>query len=211
MKTNNFLTTIFCSLLFLVSCNNESKQTAEAANSEAASTSGTTYTIAADSSSVVKWKGVMLGVKEHFGTIDLKEGTLNVNNGQISGGSFTIDMTTIKAADANYDTKTGATPERLLGHLSSPDFFDVANNPTSTFVIDSVSGNEAIGTLTIRGKSNTETVKNIIVKEENGTVKASGTLTYDRKKYSVAFDMPMKDMVISNDIEITVEFTGSKK
>ena len=210
MATKNLFIGIICSTLFFVSCNTANKQTDEAAT-ESPSTQEMAYAITTNSTSVVKWKGVMLGVKEHFGTISLKEGTLSVNNGQVSGGSFTFDMTTIKPTDANYDTKTGATPERLVGHLTSPDFFDVANNPTSSFAIDSVNGNEAIGTLTIRGKSNSEVLKNIVVKEENGTVKASGTLTYDRKKYGVAFDMPMKDMVISKDIEMAIEISGSKK
>jgi hypothetical protein len=54
-------------------------------------------------------------------------------------------------------------------------------------------------------------VKNIVLTEENGTVKATGTLTFDRKKYGVAFDMPVKDMVISNDIELTIELNGAKQ
>ncbi|MBK8659129.1 MAG: YceI family protein [Bacteroidetes bacterium] len=56
----------------------------------------------------------------------------------------------------------------LLGHLSSPDFFDIANNPTASFVISSVEGNTAKGTLTIRGKANEETLTNVTLTEADG-------------------------------------------
>ncbi|MCW5908084.1 MAG: YceI family protein [Chitinophagales bacterium] len=206
MKKRKLTMVALAILTVLASCNNQpTEQTTETQTTAASGT----YTIDA-AASTVKWKGVMLGVKEHFGTVNLTQGILTVENGSVKEGSFTVDLNTITPTDANYDEKSGYGKEKLVAHLSSPDFFDVANFPSATFVIENVNGAEATGTLTVRGKSNTETVKNISVAEENGTVKATGTLTFDRKKYGVAFDMPMKDMVISNDIELTVELNGTK-
>lgn len=209
-KVNALMATVICATLFATSCNN--KPTTDEATTVAVDSTATeeTYTIATDSTSFVSWKGVMLGVKEHFGKISFKEGSLSTKGGQLTGGSFTVDMSTIVPLDATYDEKKGSTKEKLVGHLSSPDFFDVANNPTATFVVKSVNGNSAVGTLTVRGKSNEETLTNIVISETEGSLKANGNLKFDRKKYDVAFDMPMKDMVISNDIELAVELTAKK-
>ncbi len=206
---NYLLLSVVSALIFFASCNSDNKASEKSASSETAQAGETTYIIANDSTSMVKWKGVMLGIKEHYGTITLKEGTLTVNNGQLKSGSFVFDMNTIRPTDANYDAKSPR--ENLVKHLLSPDFFDVANHPLSTFTIDSVYGSEANGTLTIRGNSNKETLKNITVSEESGTLKASGLLTYNRKNYGVKFDMPMKELIISDDIEMTIELTGTKK
>lgn len=207
MKKLQLFFPVIAAVAILASCN--SKPATEETTTTTTAVA-TTYTIDTATSNV-KWKGVMLGIKEHFGNVKLTQGTLSTEGAAVKGGSFTVSLTSIQPTDSTYDVKAGYTPEKLVGHLSSPDFFDVANFPTATFVIDSVNGTEATGTLTVRGKSNTETVKNIVVTEENGAVKATGTLTFDRKKYGVAFDMPVKDMVISNDIELTIELTGAKQ
>lgn len=189
------------------SCNNKP---AEETTAVAVDSTGTeaTYTVNTDNSSFVLWKGVMLGVKEHTGKVSFKEGSVTVKGGQLVSGNFTVDLGTIAPLDTNYNEKS--TKEKLIGHLSSVDFFDVANFPTASFVVKTVSGNTATGTLTIRGKSNEETLSNIVISETDGTLKASGQLKFDRKKYDVKFDMPMKDMVISNDIELSIELTGKK-
>ena len=97
----------------------------------------------------------------------------------------------------------------LLGHLASPDFFAVDSFPTATFEIAAVEGNTATGKLTVRGKSNDEKVTDIVITEENGVAKASGKLSFDRQKYNVKWKAPMKDVVLNDAIELTVELTGN--
>ena len=198
---------LICAVAFFASCNNKPKEAAAATAIDSTAVQAT-YTVNADSSSFVIWKGVMLGVKEHMGKVSFKEGNLTVKGGQLVSGTFTVDLGTIAPLDTNFNEK--ATKAELIGHLSSADFFDVANFPTASFVVKSVNGNSASGTLTVRGKSNDETLNNIVVNENNGTLKASGQLKFDRKKYDVKFDMPMKDMVISNDVELNIELTGKR-
>ena len=152
----------------------------------------------------------MLGVKEHTGLINFTEGKLTAKGNQLTGGTFTVDMKSIKVTDKNYDEKSGYGVNKFLGHIASADFFDVANNPAATFTITSVTGNEATGTLKIRGKENTETLKNISITENNGTINAKGTLTFDRKKYDVVYDTGAKDMIISNDVALEIAMTGKK-
>jgi polyisoprenoid-binding protein YceI len=104
--------------------------------------------------------------------------------------------------DKNYDAAKGNTAEKLVGHLSSADFFDVANHPTASFEITEVAedGSSAKGKLTVRGITNEETVKNITLAD--GTL--NGTLTFDRTKYDVAWTHPVKEMLISNDIALVI-------
>lgn len=207
--------TLFSSIALAVviaSCGNEQKPAEETTAVIATTGEETTYSINNDSTSRVLWKGVMLGVKEHTGTANFSEGKLTAKGNQLTGGTFTVDMNSIKVTDKNYDEKSGYGVNKFLGHIASADFFDVANNPSATFTITSVNGNEATGTLKIRGKENVETLKDISISitENNGTISAKGTLTFDRKKYDVAFDTGAKDMVISNDVALEITLTGKK-
>src|SRR5436190_15100488 len=65
----------------------------------------------------VVWKGKKV-TGAHNGTVALKSGQVELKNGQLTGGNFVIDMTTI----SNDDLK-GETRDKLMGHLKSDDFF----------------------------------------------------------------------------------------
>jgi polyisoprenoid-binding protein YceI len=132
-----------------------------------------------------------------------------MKDGKITGGSFTADMTSMTPTDKNYSPEEGSTPEKLVGHLSSADFFDIENYPSAKFEIKSVEGNSATGMLTIRGITNEEKVENIIFSNDGTTVKIMGDLIFDRKKYDVSWDSPVKDRILSNDIELKIELIGS--
>lgn len=164
------------------------------------------YNIDAATSSV-DWKGVMLGIKDHTGGVAITEGNFKVEAGKVVAANVTVDLTKISITDSNYDAQS--TPDKLVGHLQSPDFFDVANHPTAKFVTRGTDANgNILGELTVRGITNAETVTNVSFDAATGT--ASGTLTFDRKKYNVSFDVPMKDMVISNDIVLNIRLKASK-
>lgn len=201
MKTTNLLLTIAASGgILLASCGSTEKPATE--NAEAPSEAPAEVVEAAvnlDESSV-KWEGEMLGIKAHWGYITLSEASLSMAGDKLAGGSFVVDMTSIDPKDDVYTEEQ--TPEKLVGHLSSPDFFDVANHPTASFEITSVSedGATATGNLTVRGVTNEETVENISIAD--GIV--NGTLTFDRKKYDVAWDAPMPDAILSDEIPLTI-------
>jgi polyisoprenoid-binding protein YceI len=158
--------------------------------------------------STVKWTGTMLGVKSHYGMVNLTEGSLSVKGGQVTAGSFTADLKTIAPQDTNFNEKSPK--EGLIGHLSSADFFAVDSFPTASFVIKSVEGNTATGDLTVRGRTNSEKVTDIVVTEDAGTVKTTGKLVFDRQKYGVAFKAG-KDVVLNDNIELEITLTGTQK
>lgn len=160
--------------------------------------------------SKLTWKGEMLGVYSHEGILKITKADLNMEDGAITGGSFSVDMKSMTPTDKNYNPDEGKSPEKLVSHLSSADFFDVENHPTATFVLTSVKGNTAKGNLTVRGVTHEETVENIsIAKHGEEGVVISGDLVFDRKNYDVSWDSSMKDMVLSNDISLRIILIGS--
>ena len=202
MKKTHLLLTIAASTsLFLASCGGTQEPVAETAPET--TVESVTKTIDA-SASTVNWVGKMIGIKAHNGTIALKEGSVDMEGDKVVGGNFVIDMTTITPLDDNYaaDGSAQGTRAMLLGHLGSADFFAIEENPTASFEVTGTNEDGSVaGNLTVRGKTNPETVTNVVVAD--GTV--SGTLVFDRKKYDVAWDSPMKDAVLSNDIELQIE------
>ena len=152
------------------------------------------------STSTVEWKGVMVGIYSHNGFVSIKEGNLVWQGNSITGGSITIDMETMNQSDSLYRTEEN----KLVAHLKSPDFFDVANFPTATFEITSSEQgtNTVYGNLTIRGITESEVVENVIFDGE--TKSATGTLKFDRQKYGVAYKGSKKDMLVGDEVEMTI-------
>ena len=157
--------------------------------------------------SMVGWKGTVAGVKDHTGTLKFTEGTVNMEGDKVAGGSFTVDMASMVATDENYDEEH--TSEMLIGHLSSPDFFDVANNPTAMFKITGMEGDDVVGELTLHGKTNPEKVTNVTVSEEGGKKMVSGTMVFNRQNYDVVYGIA-GDMIISDDIELDIKLVAGE-
>jgi polyisoprenoid-binding protein YceI len=201
----------------LASCGTDNSNTTDTTTATPAQTATNTAPSGAEVSydidpaaSQINWKGTMLGVKQHFGTVSFVDGNLMVQGGQLVDGRFTADLNSIRPLDENYapDTETEGTRSKLIGHLKSGDFFDVANHPNATLDIIEVSGSTAKANFTVRGVTHTETIENIVVTETDGVVKATGTMTFDRQKYGVAWSSGMQDAVLSDNIELNVELTG---
>ena len=152
------------------------------------------------STSSVEWKGVMVGIYSHNGFVSIKEGNLVWQGNSITGGSITIDMETMTQSDSLYKTEEN----KLVAHLESPDFFDVANFPTATFEITSSekSTNTVYGNLTVRGITDSEVVEDVIFDVEKKS--ATGTLKFDRQKYGVAYKGSKKDMLVGDEVEMTI-------
>lgn len=209
MKKLNVLALAGLTMLFMA-CAEEKPATDENAdantseNTDAPATP-VNYTVDTELSSVT-WKGTMLGLYSHEGTVNITEGIVMMTGSDVTGGKIGIDMTSITPTDAGYSEEK--TPEMLVQHLSSDDFFSVENFPTAMFALESVKEGTGTGSLTLRGNSNSEEITGLTVAEEEGTVKISGTMTFDRKKYEVAFDHPAEDMVISDDIELSFVIVG---
>lgn len=152
----------------------------------------------------VSWIGKKVTGK-HSGTLAFKEGYLEMDGDNITGGKFVIDMTSLQVTDL----KAGKGKEKLEGHLNSPDFFGVEAFPTATFEITQTSsdGNgtySLAGNLTIKG--HTEAIK-VLFKKEGNT--ATTTFKVDRTKYGITYNSGsffdnLKNKAINDEFELTV-------
>ena len=174
--------------------------------------------------SEIRWRGTK-PAGEHYGTVDLKEGLLVLENDQISGGSFTIDLNTIVNEDLEGDMNS-----RLVGHLKSEDFFFTENYPEAIFEIVSVKDisddasdeeitttHEITGNLTMRGKTNSISFPAMIQAEDDRIKVKTNEFSIDRTKWGVNFKSKtvfaeFKDDFISDmmNIKLEVEFVVSE-
>jgi polyisoprenoid-binding protein YceI len=209
MKKEFFAASIV--MLTLASCGGETAPTSAptAVSAPSVMKGDATLTIDATSSKLL-WKGEMLGLYSHNGQINFTSGKVNLKDGKIISGEAVIDMNSIKPLDDAYEATGQKTKEGLVGHLSSPDFFDIANNPTASFAITSISGNSGKGNLTLRSTTLEETIQDIVITPQGESVKINGSVTFDRTKYGVKFAMPVKEKVLSNDIIMNFEIVAKK-
>ena len=124
-------------LLCLSACN-QTNDTAKATASEPKSApvpaaEAIEYKAMTDKSRMV-WIGAK-ATGNHNGSIQLREGSLAVKDNKVTGGRFIFDMMTLRSDDIEMDEESN---KKLIGHLLSPDFFDVAHHPTAEFEITKV-------------------------------------------------------------------------
>ncbi len=153
---------------------------------------------------------------QHEGTISLKDGIFTVENQNITGGNFVMDMNSISVTDLK-DQEDNA---KLVGHLKSDDFFAVKEFGTATFVIKSLkpitSGgtHEVTGDLTVRGK--TEEIKfPATIKLEGNNLSLKATALIDRTKFNVRYNAKkflsleklkeLADRIIEDNFEIKLD------
>jgi polyisoprenoid-binding protein YceI len=156
----------------------------------------------------ITWVGKKV-TGQHAGTINLMEGKLTSNGNMITGGVFTIDMTSLKDEDGN---------QRLEAHLKSDDFFSTANYPTATFIttqIESKGGDQYVvkGKLTIKGITN-EMEFPAIIQMAHGQVSAKAKIVVDRTKFDIKFRSGnffenLGDKMIDDIFELNVDLVGS--
>lgn len=154
--------------------------------------------------SEITWKGRKI-TGQHDGTIKLQKGTLHFDDKkQLTGGTFTTNMTTLTVTDLEGEMKGN-----LETHLKSDDFFSTEKHSTSQFVITKVEGEngkyKVTGDLTIKGISFPNTF-DMTVKENNT---ATANLKVDRTKYDIKFRSAsffdnLKDKAIYDDFDLNV-------
>ena len=185
--------------MFLFSCKNapdsdkavttDAKEVTDAAAGEALNVD-----VAA---SKVAWIGTKV-TANHSGTLPVKSGQVNVAGGAIAGGKFTLDMTGI-AVTGPAGSDAGMN-EKLKGHLTSPDFFDVANYPEAVFEITAVT--PFTETVTEPEDPNQAAISEY--KVSNPTHKVSGNLTL--KNITKNIEFPAKITVTDGAVDAIAKF-----
>jgi polyisoprenoid-binding protein YceI len=161
------------------------------------------------SKSMVKWDAKKV-TGEHNGTVGLSGGSLTVDGGKVTGGSFEIDMTSIKCVDltdAGYNAK-------LIGHLKSEDFFSVEKNPKAAFKITKVEGSNITGDMTIKGITQSITFP-ATVTVVKGIASATAKIVLDRTKWDIRYGSKkffesIGDKAIYDDFTIDLTLVATK-
>lgn len=204
----------------LVACGGKAPETVDAtqaANPAVADQTHTSYAVSSENSELT-WKGSKLAY-DHSGVVSISSGTLHIEEGVITAGNFTIDMTSITET-GNPDTAGAA---KLVMHLKSPDFFHVDSFPTAGFEItgttplegDSVNNCTIMGNLTILGQShNIQFPANAHMHGDNMHTRAAFAI--DRTQWGIHYASgtllgDAADKIIADEIEFTVNLTATKQ
>ncbi len=218
-----FVITFFVSAF--LACNNtpegQTATTEEATATAEASTDA--KTLAVDlGTSTIHWEGTKPG-GAHTGTIKLKEGSFSVKGGNIESGKFVIDMNTIENTDMEGDMKASL-EAHLKGTRSAEeqdDFFNVADYPTATFEIATLTPIEGDttglthsikGNLTMKDTTYSVTFPTKISMDENGLSAKSAKFKIDRTKWGITFKSPtalnLKEKFVNDEIGLQIELNA---
>jgi len=165
--------------------------------------------------SQIVWKGYK-PTGSHHGTIDLKQGVIAVKDNHLVGGKFVLDMNTIKDVDM---PETDPYNKKLVNHLKSPDFFDVAKYPTATFEITAVrpqAENYLIeGNLTLKGVTKNITFPAMVLNEKDAITFYSDAIKIDRTDFGIKYKSKkffgdLKDKFIHDLFDISFKIKAEK-
>ncbi len=175
-----------------------------------AASNAVTYAIDTEES-IITWMGKKLAYN-HEGTIKLNGGSISTDGGMIQAGNFTVDMNSMmENGKGTFDSEEKV--DKLIGHLKSPDFFEVETYPTSTFEITEASKDNIKGNLTIKGVTK-EINFPIMYEELDGRFKAKASFVINRADWNIQYGSGtffdnLGDEVISDDIAFTVTVIGN--
>lgn len=217
MKANLSLIALIILTGFFTACNQSPEgQNVEAGEAqEVTAAAGNSFQVDPQASAI-NWTATKV-TGQHNGTLQITSGSLTVNNGNVEGGSFTLDMNTITVLDLQGEDKA-----KLEGHLRSGDFFEAGQFPTGTFEITSVSpasGNPEIthqitGNLTLKGITKSVTLPaNVIVTGEKVSA-ITPAFTINRTEWGINYNSGIintaKDKIINDEIGLVINLTAVK-
>ena len=210
MKKIDFSLIMLAMIAFLSSCGQKPKgedaEVSEAKEVQEVSTAAMSYGVNSAVSSVT-WIGSKPTGK-HNGTIGISEGKIKVEGDNIVGGKIVIDMTTVENEDLKSDEESYG---KLIGHLKSPDFFDVENHPVAEFVITGAEAFDPSKAVVVKEEFDSEykpaSASDHIV--DNPTHKISGNLTLRGTTLGISFPakVTMQDGKITASAKFNIDRT----
>ena len=167
------------------------------------------------SSSTLSWGGSYLkGITEE-GTVNITSGNIIVSENMVKEGNFVIDINSIESITHK---------DRLVEHLKSEDFFDVAKFPTADFVLKGIiSSNENSpeikqsiinGDLTIKGITRPISFFATITGDENNLY-ATASFSINRTDWDIRYNSQiffgdLGDKIINDIVTIKLDLNAQK-
>ena len=179
--------------------------TASAADTKASPGATTSYAIEPPTSKI-DWTGSKVTAK-HEGSFSAFKGTISLVDGapEKSSLNIDIDMDSLKTE-----------PEKLVGHLKSPDLFDTVKFPKATFASTAIAkGGTGTATHTVTGNLTLHGVTKSIsfpatIKLEADKADGDAEFTINRKDFGVVYPGMANDL-IRDDIVIKLTIRAPKK
>jgi polyisoprenoid-binding protein YceI len=217
MKKNLFILLIIGTLLS--SCKGDEKvKTSNSKKVETVTNKDTSVFQTIEKDSKLEWRAAHLGgVNERLGYFSLANAKALVNAGKLTNVTFNIAMESITVASIS-DVKQ---KNDLTKHLKSSDFFDVENNPLSTFEMTAIKEGEGAynsritGNLTIKGVSkNISFNANVIINDTDLSI-VSQPFSVNRQDWGLSYHSEgevgiPKDYLIADAIGFNISIKLTK-
>lgn len=218
MTFNQFILLALLGAGSLASCkqNPEGQQVqSEAAREISATTSGNTFRIDAQASSI-NWTAAKVG-GQHNGALAISGGNITVQDGAIQGGVIKLDMNAISVLDLQGEQRA-----KLENHLRTGDFFEAGKYPEGSFEIVSVapmSGNPEVthqitGNLTLKGVSKSITLPANVIVTADMISAITPSFTINRLDWGINYRSGVigtaKDRIISDEIGLVINLKANK-
>ncbi|RAK65135.1 YceI family protein [Hymenobacter edaphi] len=165
----------------------------------AAGPAGTVYQLQ-PAASRLTWTGhADIGTYAPSGTLQLRASTLRYDGRRLRAARVTVDMRSLHHDNA-----------QLREHLRGADFFDVEQFPTAEFRLQSTSGGQARGLLTIKGVAQPVTFPLTLTRGAAGELRLRGTASIDRTRFGIrynsrSFFAGVGDQAIRNDFQLAFD------
>ncbi|MFI3295355.1 MAG: YceI family protein [Rikenellaceae bacterium] len=160
--------------------------------------------------SFVSWMGFKPG-GEQMGRIAFSHGSLDMNQQEIVGGRFSIDMNTISVERLSADRAT-----KLADHLKNSDFFEVPQFPYSTFEIVSVDSlgwgaypYQVVGNLTMKDITRAISFSFDYIQKDGFLFVTTQPIILNRTQWGITYKSSsfingLKDNFIDDNIQIQI-------
>ncbi|MBU1039154.1 YceI family protein [Patescibacteria group bacterium] len=177
------------------------------------------YQISSDNQ--INWQGskTLIANYKDTGTLNLKNGQLTIQDGQITASSFVFNMASLKA----NSTGRGEGASGLEKHLKSADFFDVEQYPEAIFnlksaTVDKESANNSYqinGDLTIKNITKPISFSAEVVNQSE-ELKLTAEIKLDRTLWDIRYGSDkffdnLANNVIDDIITVTLNLTATKQ
>jgi polyisoprenoid-binding protein YceI len=208
MNFKNLIIASAAFLVFAVGCTpkGDNAATGEAQEVANANESAVTYSLNT-TESMVTWNGYKPSGK-HNGTISITEGSISVENGAISAGSFQIDVTSLAVLDIPAADENNG---KLKGHLMSPDFFAADSFPTASFEVVSVIAFEGDSTVVSKEEFATDftpsSSKDILVANPTHMITGNLTMRGTTKSISIPASVSISETGLSAVANFNIDRT----
>ena len=224
MKNVLTLLLVLTATLTMVSCKKDKGEAASTNEAqEVSKTKGSASYNVNSAASNVLWEGYK-PTGTHNGTLKVSEGTVEVKDGKVAGGSFVMDMASINVLDLEGDKKAN-----LEGHLKGSgeegqdDFFNVTKYPTAKYEITKVvnldgdeEANQMIyGNLTVKDQTHNVGFKAMVdVNDKTVTVKTP-KFNIDRTKWNVQYGSKsifknLGDNFVNDEIGLEINLNANR-